>query len=250
MPNVPSSLATLATVIRQGIDNRLRDVHTAMPGIVVSFESSTQLARVQPAIRRLMKTDDGENEILVPTNLPQLLNVPVIFPRGGDFMMTMPVQSGDEVLIIFSERPIDNWYTSGGVQTPSVRRFHSLSDAVAIPGLNSKPRTIPSYNNSEAEFRNEAGDVVVNISNNKMTLTAETVEINSDQFTVNSTLSDINSVTNVNAAMTVTGAATLTGGAAVSGSMLNNGTNIGSTHKHTQGNDSNGDVQQNTGNPF
>lgn len=45
------------------------------------------------------------------------------------------------------------------------------------------------------------------------------------------------------------GAVAASSGMAVTGSMTNNGANIGSSHVHPQGVDSNGDTQQNTGGP-
>ena len=45
------ALATLAANIKQGVENRLKDLHTSMPGIVESFDPLTQLASVQPAIK-------------------------------------------------------------------------------------------------------------------------------------------------------------------------------------------------------
>ena len=78
-----SNISTLASNIKQGIETRLKDVHTAMPGIIESFNAVTQLASVQPAVKRIFRTTQDEKEILTPTPIPVLINVPVIFPRGS-----------------------------------------------------------------------------------------------------------------------------------------------------------------------
>lgn len=205
----PTNISTLASITKQGIEARLLDLHTAMPGIIVSFNSATQLCAVQPAIRRIMKVDDGEQEILTPVDIPQLINVPVNFPSGGGYSLTFPVSAGDEVLIVFCERAIDDWYINGGVQTPTTRRLHSLSDAVVIPGIKSRGNAIGSFNSSEAELRDESGSVKISLG---------------------STI-------------------TITGDTEITGALTNNGVNVGSTHIHTQANDTGGDVQQPTSVP-
>jgi hypothetical protein len=45
------------------------------------------------------------------------------------------------------------------------QRRHSLSDAIAIFGLRSTPRKLPDYSTDAVQFRNDAGDVVVNLFN-------------------------------------------------------------------------------------
>lgn len=132
------------------IEGRLKDLHTCLPGVIVSYDAATQTASVQPSIQRLFLTRG-----LV--NLPLCVDVPVAFPGGGDFFLTFPVQAGDECLLFFSERSIDNWHVSGGIQPPSEYRLHDLSDGLAVVGLNSQPRKIPSVHATGAEWRNRAG---------------------------------------------------------------------------------------------
>ncbi len=68
--------------------------------------------------------------------LPQL-ECPVFMPGG----YRVPVQPGDECLIIFGDTAVDSWWASGGVQSPSSLRRHSLSDGFALVGFFSRPRT-------------------------------------------------------------------------------------------------------------
>lgn len=132
------------------IEGRLKDLHTFLPGIIASFDPDTQTASVQPAIKRIF-TEKGA------VNLPLCVDVPVAFPGGGDFFLTFPVQPGDECILLFSERAIDNWHVSGGTQAPAEYRMHDLSDGIAIVGLNSQPRKIPSFNSDDTELRSRDG---------------------------------------------------------------------------------------------
>lgn len=119
---------TLGGVIDQTARTVVASMHTGAIARVVSYDSTKQRARVQPVIRG--RYDDGES-----FQFPQLVDVPVMFPQGGGYSITFPLQAGDHVWLVFSERSADEWRARGGsdVEPQSTRRF-DLSDAFAIPG--------------------------------------------------------------------------------------------------------------------
>lgn len=268
------NIATLASVINKGVENRLKDLHTAMPGIIETFDPVTQTASVQPAIMRIFSTDDGEKVITTPAALPLLINVPVQYPRGGGFSLTFPVSPGDECLLVFSERALDSWHQFGGVQRPSQRRFHHLSDATAFVGLSSAPRKIGSYNANSVELRNDAGDQFIQLQPGKNINVVTPADINatcanttvtasgsitancasatvnaSGSVTVNSPVSTFNGNVVITGSLSYGAGLTGAGGGTISGELAVNGI-PSSTHTHPQGPDSNGDTQQNTGGPL
>ena len=164
--NKNPALSSLSSTINKGVEARLKDLHTSMPGIVQSFDPETQLASIQPAIRRIFISREEDKDILTPSNLPILINVPVIFPRGGGFSLTFPVKKGDECMLVFSERSIDNWHKTGKVKVPGAKRFHSLSDATAIVGISSVPNKIPNYDPDNAEIKKDDGTVSIKLKAN------------------------------------------------------------------------------------
>lgn len=232
------ALATLASNIKQGIESRLKELHTSMPGIVESFDAENQLATIQPAIRRIFVTRDGDKEILVPSDLPILINVPVIFPRGGGFSLTFPVSKGDECLLVFCERSIDNWHETGKVKSPGAKRFHSLSDATAFVGISSIPNKVPNYDDTNVQLKKDDGTVYITVkedssldihadsninvstdadiiatcenanitANTKIDLTAPTINLNGNT-TIDGTL-DVTGATNIDNTLTTTGTTT------------------------------------------
>lgn len=109
----------------------MSSLRVSMPGIVQSFDPVTVTAVVQPAIKGYEPDSNGVNQ---STTLPLLVDVPVVFPRGGGCTLTFPVKAGDECLVIFADRCIDFWWQSGGVQEPVDDRTHDLSDAFCIVG--------------------------------------------------------------------------------------------------------------------
>lgn len=143
----------------------------ALPGIIQSFDPDAVTCTVQPAIfgQRL-----GGDNALISEELPTLLDVPVVFPRGGGCTLTFPVKPGDECLLVFSDRCIDFWWQNGGVQEPVDPRQHDLSDAFAIVGPQSQAHKIANISTTAAQFRSDDGSTFfeINPTTKKITLTA------------------------------------------------------------------------------
>lgn len=187
------------------VESRLRDLHTAIPGVVVSFNAAKQTATVQPSIKRVFVIKNpGQNAVVSQVNLPLCLDVPIQFPGGGGFFLTFPVAAGDECLLQFSERAIDFWYQNGGQQLPSDYRLHGLSDAIATVGLNSQPHVIPSFNSAACELRTRDGNTFVRIEAGQITIKGNLV---------------------------LQGNLTQTGNQTISGDIVASGTSL-HTHKH------------------
>jgi len=115
-------------LINRLIENRLSDIHTAIPGRIEKYDYKKQEAEVTPTIKRRYANGDVKE-------LPRLSGVPVQFPACKDGSLTFPVKKGDPVLIVFSERAIETWLSKGKVSAPDDPRKFSLTDAIAIPGL-------------------------------------------------------------------------------------------------------------------
>lgn len=115
---------------------------SALPASVVSYDPATQRAEVKPQLKFTLRDEFAGKEAI--EDLPIICDVPIMFPRFGDFAMTMPVTAGDTVLLVFCDRSIDKWKTNGGNVDPIDLRAHDISDAVAIPGLYPKPEMLPS----------------------------------------------------------------------------------------------------------
>jgi hypothetical protein len=159
------------TAITEQIETRLRDLHTALPGVIVSFNSAKQTAVVQLAIRRVFVLQDpGQPAVVSQVNLAPCVDVPVLFPGGGGFFLTFPVAEGDECLVLFSERAIDFWFQNGGQQLPSEYRLHDLSDAIALVGLNSQPNVLADFNASACQLRTRDGSTFIQVAAGTITL--------------------------------------------------------------------------------
>lgn len=123
-----SAAPTFGQVLRLAMRTHMSDVHVSMPGRIESYEAGTQKASVQPLLQ--LTLEDGTRQ-----RLPVINNVPVVWPRGGGAILSFPLAAGDGVLLIFSERSLDEWLAQGGETAPDDPRSFDLSDAIAVPGL-------------------------------------------------------------------------------------------------------------------
>lgn len=146
-------------------------MRVAVPGIIQSFDPSTQLATVQIAIRENVRVPVPQPNGLPPITgqkqtvaIAPLQTVPVVFPRSGGFSLVFPVNPGDECLLVFSDACISAWKQSGGVQKQIRRRRHDLSDAVAIVGLWNQTRVFTDYPTDHIELRSDDGAVKLKLS--------------------------------------------------------------------------------------
>jgi hypothetical protein len=142
MNNSPLHTPTLATVISQALASVIGSLHSAMPGQIESYDYKMAKADVLPLLNRTF--EDG-----TIMTMPVVKNIPVIWPRTSQGSITFPLQRGDGVLLIFSERSLDEWLSQGGSVAPKDQRTFDLSDAIAIPGLYSFAAQMSTQANNE-----------------------------------------------------------------------------------------------------
>ncbi|MDB2181724.1 Gp138 family membrane-puncturing spike protein [Citrobacter farmeri] len=222
----------------------MSSLRVSMPGIVQSFDPVTVTAVVQPAIKGYEPDSNGVNQ---STTLPLLVDVPVVFPRGGGCTLTFPVKAGDECLVIFADRCIDFWWQSGGVQEPVDDRTHDLSDAFCIVGPQSLAKKIGGISTSAAQFRSDDGSTYfeINPTTQKIKIVAP------GGVEVVTPLADFSEKVTIHGLLTWMGgmigsiasgvASTITGAVEFIGSVKANGKTIDNTHTH-------GGVQHGTSN--
>lgn len=159
-------------------------IRCAMPGVIQSFDPATQTATVLPAIKMKVNLGDGVKQM----DLPPVDSVPVVLPfaQGAGLLLTLPIRGGDECLLIFADRSLDNFVQSGGVQ-PTVStaseettspRAHSLADAICIPGIISNPQAVPEYNTDNIELRDRERKHYISLGPEGITITDSTAKWN------------------------------------------------------------------------
>ena len=102
----------------------LSSLHCALPGTVETFDPETQTADIRIAVRK--KAGGKELE------LPLLRDVPVCMP------LHFEVSPGDACLVVFADCDTDAWLDTGEAAEPASGRTHSLSDAFAFVGFQTR----------------------------------------------------------------------------------------------------------------
>lgn len=127
---------TLPEVIRAQLDERMRDMHTCIPGVVVSYDKAKQRASVQPIVQGYKRNEAGKR---VAEAWPVITNVPVLHYGSGDYGITVPVKAGDGVVLVFAEQSIDKLMVSslGKPLDPKDPRRFNHNDAIAHTGFRS-----------------------------------------------------------------------------------------------------------------
>ena len=201
-----------AQAIADSVSTQMR---VAMPGIIQSFDPDAVTCTVEVALRGIV--GDGSTE------LKPLVDVPVIFPRGGGCTLTFPVKEGDECLLIFADRCIDFWWQSGGVQETVDPRQHDLSDAFAIVGPQSQAQKISCISTSAAQLRTDDGSAKLTATaEGGTTITSPTITLNGN-VTINGNLSQGMGESG--------GTATMLGPVTVTNDVTASGISV-ATHKH------------------
>lgn len=163
------------TLINKIMDNVSNNLRVSLPGIIQSFDPTTQTVSVQPALTENILNPDLSNSSV---NLPLLVDVPIVLPRAGGYVLTMPVQKGDECLIIFADSCIDAWFSYGGVQNQLEKRRHDLSDSFCLLGTWSQPNVIENYSTTSTQLRSVDGSSYISLSKQEIDINAPTVKIN------------------------------------------------------------------------
>ena len=140
------------------LEARVLEVHTCLPGNVVSYDATKKTAVCQPGIKKVFRGDKG------PVDLPKLVDCLVSFPSGGGFTLAFPLENGDECELRFSERALDFWWQNGGIQLPAEYRTHDLSDAICQVGISSLPNVPEGLPTDAVELRANDGSSKVRLA--------------------------------------------------------------------------------------
>ena len=170
---------TLQELIREALDSRLLDVHTALPGTIRSYDRKTHTAEVEPMIERATPRVDGSS---LDEKIPPILNVPVAWPRGRGFYLEFPLESGDEGMLLFSEAAMGMFRETGQLSKPGDLRRHSLSYCAFLPfqvskyddgdeaGTDEGVVIVPSESHLSVRGKGETDDFVVLVGKLKTAL--------------------------------------------------------------------------------
>ena len=159
----------------------VNEIHTAMPGEIVSFDAGSGVATVKPSGKFV--TSDGKE-----------LDYPVITAGVG---IAFPVKKGDSCIIIISEVELDAWRS--GAESEGSLRF-DLTSAMVIPGLLDGGSNLAAKASANNAVMIGGGDVEVSVSNDGIK-----VDTGTTQFEVTDSGVAISGNLKVNGSISYTG---------------------------------------------
>ena len=94
--------------------------------------------------------------------------------------ITYPIKKGDECVLLFADREIENWFINGDINPEGYSRMHDLTDAVALFGVRSLPNMIQVltdalhlyYGGSDIQIK----DSEINITSPSILVTGNTTQ--------------------------------------------------------------------------
>lgn len=112
-------------------------------GIIEDFDASNQTATIRIAIKKIISEEADGTKVF--KEHPLIMQCPVMTYFGGNSFISCPIESGDNCIVLFCDRDIDEWLYGGGVQAPNSRRIHDINDAIAIVGIRNFQKSISDF---------------------------------------------------------------------------------------------------------
>ena len=132
-------------VVAQQAQSEREDQWGEIDGEIKSYDAATQTATIQPLYKPRF---NGK-----PVDMPELLEVPVRFPRAGGGALTYPVKAGDKVTLRPKMRSSENYHTEDDGSASDSRSF-SISDMEAhLDGGESLTDPIPNFDPDNVHVR-------------------------------------------------------------------------------------------------
>lgn len=103
-----------------------REINTTFDATIVSYDRATQMATIQPKLKRKF----GDKELTAPP----LEKIKIVQPKSAGGGVHVDLQAGDPVVAHARMRNTDASQTDGSDADAAPGRMHDLSDAIAYPG--------------------------------------------------------------------------------------------------------------------
>ena len=136
-----NELTNIKNTLRNMIENRIGDIHTALPARIEKYDHETMYATVV----LLNKKKLGEEMV----EIPPIVEVPVAHLNANMFVIRPPYKKGDIVQVVFNEKALDKLLITGKSEKVKFTRSHKIDDAVVVSGL--KLESESSLNSDYAE---------------------------------------------------------------------------------------------------
>lgn len=143
--NRPGNEPNLATYGAELIRVVMTQLNAHHLGQVDTFDETKQSASAKIGYKKTL--GDGST-----ADYPPIVDAPVLFLGGGGGALTFAVEKGDDCMVLFNDRNMDNWITAGQVAVADVERLHGFPDALVIVGFRPFCRALADFFTGGAEL--------------------------------------------------------------------------------------------------
>lgn len=126
-----ATTTSLGELFEKSRSSATSGIFTAIPAKVLRFDATRKTVDVEPMVRIPVV---GEDDEVTAEDIPNIPNVPVLYPASSACFVSFPLAAGDFVLLVFSMLSTSEWRATGEKSTPLDNRRHGLGGAFAIPG--------------------------------------------------------------------------------------------------------------------
>lgn len=218
--------ATLKSLLSSHKAETMKAVNVCRVAVIQSFdpgEVGVRAASVNVLIAQKAVTSIAPDGTKTLADYTPIQEVPVVFMGGGGVTHTFPINAGDECLLIFHDRHLDDWFVNGAGLPPGMGRLHDISDAIAIVGVRSSPRALANISTTASQLRTDDGEAFleVGIDHHISLITPAGKVIDANGMTIDSSGN-----------VTIPGTLNVTGNATITGTVTGAGVGL-DTHHHT-----------------
>jgi hypothetical protein len=148
-------MVNMNDITRKMINDAVSNIHTSLPAKINKYDAEKMRAEIT-----LISKQNLEGEMV---EIPPVLEVPVGFMKAGPFIIRPPFKKGDVVVVVFSEKAIDQLLISGKSEEVKYTRMHSIDDAIIVNSLQleSESDLNSSYTSDLLIENQEAGSRIV-----------------------------------------------------------------------------------------
>lgn len=173
------SYSPLYDTLQQLKSEIFKGLRVCVPGSIAAVNSD---GTVNVQVGLMQNVTQQNTPLGLPVTYPLLTMCPVFTLQGGGIGAVMPIKKNDECIVVFSDRCIENWFSTGQPNPLPSLRMHDISDGFVFVGLNSMANPLLTPLNANeggiCDTKNALGaKVAVNSTTHKITIANATQDL-------------------------------------------------------------------------
>ena len=141
-------------------------IKVCLPAKIISFDRANGVCSAALMVRPVSKAG-------LYLTLPDLVNIPVVFPEGGGYGLNLPLKPGDCGYIVFNDVDIAKFKETLSLSSCNTGRQHDFCDGVFIPaGL--RQISVSAEDEGRAVFQNLGGSIKISLGQSDIKIKGDT----------------------------------------------------------------------------